>query len=191
MCVCVFYYCRTYYKAVRVGGGGEWRTCAMRDDEPRPVWMSLSKVSSKRTPEKQYSERGAASKHCFPSYDLVPAPSGPKPNQSNASIPPHWSVPPCCQAGPHAAQHPAGDPPHGGGAPAARGAPSCATGLRRPHGSPCSPRSPAGHGPTGGCAYDAPGRRRRRHALRWVRLKLLRCVSLSPALVARSCSVRL
>ncbi len=33
----VFYYCRTYYKAVRVGGGGEWRTCAMRDDEPRPV----------------------------------------------------------------------------------------------------------------------------------------------------------
>ena len=40
--VCVFYYCRTYYKAVRVGGGGEWRTCAMRDDEPRPVWMSLS-----------------------------------------------------------------------------------------------------------------------------------------------------
>ena len=24
---CVFYYCRTYYKAVRVGGGGEWRTC--------------------------------------------------------------------------------------------------------------------------------------------------------------------
>jgi hypothetical protein len=39
--VCVFYYCRTYYKAVRVGGGGEWRTCVMRDDEPRPVWMSL------------------------------------------------------------------------------------------------------------------------------------------------------
>jgi hypothetical protein len=38
---CVFYYCRTYYKAVRVGEGGEWRTCAMRDDEPRPVWMSL------------------------------------------------------------------------------------------------------------------------------------------------------
>jgi len=30
--VCVFYYCRTYYKAVRVGGGGEWRTCAMRDE---------------------------------------------------------------------------------------------------------------------------------------------------------------
>ena len=24
----VFYYCRTYYKAVHVGGGGEWRTCA-------------------------------------------------------------------------------------------------------------------------------------------------------------------
>jgi hypothetical protein len=29
---CVLYYCRTYYKAVRVGGGGEWRTCAMRWD---------------------------------------------------------------------------------------------------------------------------------------------------------------
>jgi hypothetical protein len=29
---CVFYFCRTYYKVVRVGGGGEWRTCAMRDD---------------------------------------------------------------------------------------------------------------------------------------------------------------
>jgi hypothetical protein len=26
-CVCV-YYCSTYYKAVRVGGGGQWRTCA-------------------------------------------------------------------------------------------------------------------------------------------------------------------
>jgi len=38
--VCVFYYCRTYYKAVRVGGGGEWRTCDMRDDEPRPVCSS-------------------------------------------------------------------------------------------------------------------------------------------------------
>ena len=37
--VCVYYY-RTYDKAVRGGGGGEWRTCAMRDDEPRPVWMS-------------------------------------------------------------------------------------------------------------------------------------------------------
>jgi hypothetical protein len=36
------YYCSTYYKAVRVGGGGEqWRTCATRDYEPRPVWTSL------------------------------------------------------------------------------------------------------------------------------------------------------
>jgi hypothetical protein len=32
------YYCSTYYKAVRVGGGGgQWRTCATRDYEPRPV----------------------------------------------------------------------------------------------------------------------------------------------------------
>ena len=40
-CVCV-YYCRTYYKAVRGGGrtqGGEWTTCAMIDDEPRPLWV--------------------------------------------------------------------------------------------------------------------------------------------------------
>jgi hypothetical protein len=35
--MCVFYYCRTYYKTVRVGGGGEWRTCAMRDDENKAV----------------------------------------------------------------------------------------------------------------------------------------------------------
>jgi hypothetical protein len=39
--VCVFYYCRTYYKAVRVGGGGEWRTCVIRDDEPRPVTVCV------------------------------------------------------------------------------------------------------------------------------------------------------
>jgi hypothetical protein len=29
VCVCVYYW-RTYYKAVRGGGGGEWRTCATR-----------------------------------------------------------------------------------------------------------------------------------------------------------------
>ena len=28
-------------KAVRVGGGGKGRTCATRDNEPRPVWTSL------------------------------------------------------------------------------------------------------------------------------------------------------
>jgi len=28
----VFYYCRTYYKAIRVGGG-EWRTCATREQQ--------------------------------------------------------------------------------------------------------------------------------------------------------------
>jgi len=39
--LCVFYYWRTYYKPVRGGGGGEWRTCATRDDEPRPVRTSL------------------------------------------------------------------------------------------------------------------------------------------------------
>jgi hypothetical protein len=30
--VCV-YYCSTYYKAVREGGGGKLRTCATRDYE--------------------------------------------------------------------------------------------------------------------------------------------------------------
>ena len=34
--VCVDY-CSTYYKAVREGRGGKWRTCATRDYEPRPV----------------------------------------------------------------------------------------------------------------------------------------------------------
>ncbi len=37
------YYCSTYCKAVRVGPGGgkQWKTCATRDYEPRPVWTSL------------------------------------------------------------------------------------------------------------------------------------------------------
>ncbi len=39
-CVC-FYYCSTYYKAVREGGGGEWRTCATRDYEPRQMPHAL------------------------------------------------------------------------------------------------------------------------------------------------------
>jgi hypothetical protein len=38
---CVCYYCSTYYKAVCVGGT-QWRTCATRDYEPRPVWMWTS-----------------------------------------------------------------------------------------------------------------------------------------------------
>jgi hypothetical protein len=43
MClVVVVYYCSTYCKAVRVGGGGLWWTCAMKYyDEPRLVWTSL------------------------------------------------------------------------------------------------------------------------------------------------------
>jgi len=31
-----------YCFAVRVGGGGSWRTCAMRYDEPRLVWTRLT-----------------------------------------------------------------------------------------------------------------------------------------------------
>ncbi len=40
MCVC-FITAGPITKLFVWGGGGEWRTCAMRDDEPRPVWMSL------------------------------------------------------------------------------------------------------------------------------------------------------
>jgi hypothetical protein len=39
--VCVFITAGPITKLFAGGGGGEWRTCAMRDDEPRPVWMSL------------------------------------------------------------------------------------------------------------------------------------------------------
>ena len=39
-CVC-FITAGPITKLFAWGGGGEWRTCAMRDDEPRPVWMSL------------------------------------------------------------------------------------------------------------------------------------------------------
>jgi hypothetical protein len=35
-------YCRTYDKAVCLGGGGWWRTCAMRYDEPRLAWTCLT-----------------------------------------------------------------------------------------------------------------------------------------------------
>ena len=38
--VCVFITAGPITKLLAGGGGGEWRTCAMRDDEPRPVWMS-------------------------------------------------------------------------------------------------------------------------------------------------------
>jgi len=39
-CVCVLLL-QDLLQSCSRGGGGEWRTCAMRDDEPRPVWMSL------------------------------------------------------------------------------------------------------------------------------------------------------
>jgi hypothetical protein len=38
--VCVFITAGPMIKLFAGGGGGEWRTCAMRDDKPRPVWMS-------------------------------------------------------------------------------------------------------------------------------------------------------
>ena len=37
--VCVSITAGPITKLFAGGGGGEWRTCAMRDDEPRPVWM--------------------------------------------------------------------------------------------------------------------------------------------------------
>ena len=43
VCVCVLLLQDLLQSCSRGGeeSGGEWRTCAMRDDEPRPVWMSL------------------------------------------------------------------------------------------------------------------------------------------------------
>ena len=38
--VCVFITAGPITKLFAGGGGGEWRTYAMIDDEPRPVWMS-------------------------------------------------------------------------------------------------------------------------------------------------------
>jgi len=41
VCVlCVFITVGPITKLFVGGGGGEWTTCAMIDDEPRPVWMS-------------------------------------------------------------------------------------------------------------------------------------------------------
>jgi hypothetical protein len=39
--VCVFITAGSSTKLVAWGGGGYWRTCTTRDDEPRPVWTSL------------------------------------------------------------------------------------------------------------------------------------------------------
>ncbi len=41
LCVCVFITAGPITKLFAGGGGGEWTTCAMIDDEPRPVWMVL------------------------------------------------------------------------------------------------------------------------------------------------------
>ena len=38
--MCVFITAGPITKLFAGGGGGEWTTCAMIDDEPRPVWMS-------------------------------------------------------------------------------------------------------------------------------------------------------
>jgi hypothetical protein len=40
VCVCVLLL-QDLLQSCSRGGGGEWRTCAVRDDEPRPVWMRL------------------------------------------------------------------------------------------------------------------------------------------------------
>jgi hypothetical protein len=39
--VCVFITAVPITKLFAWEGGGRWRTCATRDDEPRPVWTSL------------------------------------------------------------------------------------------------------------------------------------------------------
>jgi hypothetical protein len=38
--LCVFITAGPMIKLFAGGRGGEWTTCAMRDDKPRPVWMS-------------------------------------------------------------------------------------------------------------------------------------------------------
>ena len=38
--MCVFITAGPITKLFAGGGGGEWTTCAMIDDEPKPVWMS-------------------------------------------------------------------------------------------------------------------------------------------------------
>ena len=39
--MCVFITAGPSAKLFACGGEGYWRTCATRDDEPRPVWTSL------------------------------------------------------------------------------------------------------------------------------------------------------
>ena len=39
--VCVFVTAGPITRLFALGGGKQWRTCATRDDEPRPVWTSL------------------------------------------------------------------------------------------------------------------------------------------------------
>jgi hypothetical protein len=41
VCVCVFITAGPSTKLFTWGGGGYGRTCATRDDEPRPVWTRL------------------------------------------------------------------------------------------------------------------------------------------------------
>ena len=43
--LCVFITAGPITKLFAGGEGGEWRTCAMIDDEPRPVWMSAHLVT--------------------------------------------------------------------------------------------------------------------------------------------------
>ncbi len=45
ICVCV-YYCSTFDKAVRVGGGGKWRTCTTRDNGTREEPCTLTQGGS-------------------------------------------------------------------------------------------------------------------------------------------------
>ena len=39
--MCVFITAVPITKLFAWGGGGRWRPCATRDDEQRPVWMSV------------------------------------------------------------------------------------------------------------------------------------------------------
>ena len=53
--MCVFIPAVPITNLIACGCGGRWRTCATRDDEPRPVWTSLPTES---VAESRTSERG-------------------------------------------------------------------------------------------------------------------------------------
>ena len=67
--VCV-YYCRTYYKAVRGGGGGEWRTCVDMCYEESALCEPLQFYVSPNTLNPETHREHPAAKQCGALPDL-------------------------------------------------------------------------------------------------------------------------